>query len=212
VDDDECKLGSHECEHICYNTIGSYDCSCLNGYKLGVDGKVCVDIEECLEREESCKSACQKECKKTIQTVIEITKKQNKKVTLIEIIDKTCITNCEKECLLCEDICTNTDGGYECGCSKGYTLDANNKTCSDKGEQARTGRDIHGIPKVSPGPAMPNPYTPCGRATPPNCLMAVWEVAHPQGERPAAVFFPLGYPYPYGPEGECHSQADHLKN
>jgi hypothetical protein len=38
--------------------------------------------------------------------------------------------------------------------------------------QARTGRGIHGLPKVSPGPAMPNP---------------------------AAVFFPLGYPFLYGP-------------
>jgi hypothetical protein len=49
--------------------------------------------------------------------------------------------------------------------------------------QARTGRGIHGLPKVSPRPAMPNPYTPCGR--------------------PAAVFFPLGYPFPYGPDATC---------
>jgi hypothetical protein len=34
------------------------------------------------------------------------------------------------------------------------------------GSQARTGRGIHGLPKVSPQPAMPDPYTPCGRATP----------------------------------------------
>jgi hypothetical protein len=48
--------------------------------------------------------------------------------------------------------------------------------------QARTGRGIHGLPKVLCGPAMPDPYTPCGRATP-----------------QTAVFFPLGYPFPYGP-------------
>jgi hypothetical protein len=34
---------------------------------------------------------------------------------------------------------------------------------------------------------------------PPNGLTAVWGVARPQGGRPAAVFFPLGYPFPYGP-------------
>jgi hypothetical protein len=34
---------------------------------------------------------------------------------------------------------------------------------------------------------MPDPYTPCGRATP---QTALW---------PVAVFFPLGYPFPYGP-------------
>jgi hypothetical protein len=46
--------------------------------------------------------------------------------------------------------------------------------------QARMGRGIHGLPKVSCGPAMPNPYTSCGRATPQMAL-------------------PLGYPFPYGP-------------
>jgi hypothetical protein len=34
---------------------------------------------------------------------------------------------------------------------------------------------------------------------PPNGLTAVWGVARPQGGRPAAIFFPLGYPFPYGP-------------
>jgi hypothetical protein len=32
--------------------------------------------------------------------------------------------------------------------------------------QACTGRGIHGLPKVPPGLAMPNSYTPCGRVTP----------------------------------------------
>jgi hypothetical protein len=49
--------------------------------------------------------------------------------------------------------------------------------------QARTGRGIHGVPKVSCGLAMPDPYTPSGRATP-----------------QTAIFFPLGYPFPYGPD------------
>jgi hypothetical protein len=36
--------------------------------------------------------------------------------------------------------------------------------------QARMARGIHGLPKVSPGPAMPNPPMPCGRATPETAL------------------------------------------
>jgi hypothetical protein len=43
-------------------------------------------------------------------------------------------------------------------------------------------RGIHGLPKISPGLAMADPSTPCGRATPKK-----------------AVFYPLGYPTPYGP-------------
>jgi hypothetical protein len=50
--------------------------------------------------------------------------------------------------------------------------------------QARTRRGIHGLPKVSCGPAMPNPYIPCGRAAcgcllPPWIPHAVWAWAMP---------------------------------
>jgi hypothetical protein len=55
----------------------------------------------------------------------------------------------------------------------------------------------HGLPQVSPWAAIPDPSTPCGRATPQNDLTAVWGVAHPQGGRPAAVFYPFGHPTPY---------------
>jgi hypothetical protein len=37
---------------------------------------------------------------------------------------------------------------------------------------------------------------------PQNSLTAVSGVAHPQGRWPAAVFYPLGYPTPYGPGGD----------
>jgi hypothetical protein len=41
---------------------------------------------------------------------------------------------------------------------------------------------------------MPYPSMPCGRATPETALQP--RVAHPQGGRPAAVFYPLGHPTP----------------
>jgi hypothetical protein len=50
-------------------------------------------------------------------------------------------------------------------------------------------RGIHRLPKVSTGPAMPDPSTPCGQAT-----------LQPFQGWAAAVFYPLGYPMPYGPE------------
>ena len=30
---------------------------------------------------------------------------------------------------LCEERCNNTDGGYNCECSEGYTLNSDNRTC-----------------------------------------------------------------------------------
>jgi hypothetical protein len=53
-------------------------------------------------------------------------------------------------------------------------VDATTAADATGGGQARTGRGMHGLPKVSWGPAMPNLYTPC--------------------ERPAAVFFPFDTP------------------
>jgi hypothetical protein len=34
-----------------------------------------------------------------------------------------------------------------------------------RGNQAGMARGIHGLPKISPRPAMPNPSKPCGQAT-----------------------------------------------
>jgi hypothetical protein len=36
---------------------------------------------------------------------------------------------------------------------------------------------------------------PCGQATPETSLVAVSDVAHPQGGRSVAVFYPLGHPH-----------------
>jgi hypothetical protein len=45
-------------------------------------------------------------------------------------------------------------------------------------KHGRMARGAHGLPKVSLGPAMPDPSTPCGRAT------------RETGERRSAVFYP----------------------
>jgi hypothetical protein len=74
---------------------------------------------------------------------------------------------------------------------------------SDHEIQARMGRGIHGLPKVSPGLAMPDPSTPCGWASPQTALWPFggWPARRADGR--AAVFYPLGYPFPYGPD-EIH--------
>jgi hypothetical protein len=48
--------------------------------------------------------------------------------------------------------------------------------------------------KVSAGPAMPYPSTPCGQATPETALHLFHEWLCPQGEQSAAVFYPFGHP------------------
>ena len=41
TDVDECTLNTHNCEHTCENTIGSFLCGCNAGYELISDGRTC---------------------------------------------------------------------------------------------------------------------------------------------------------------------------
>ena len=52
----ECSRNTHEChaEAVCINTVGSYNCSCGEGW-LG-DGKQCSDEDECLRSPPVCHS------------------------------------------------------------------------------------------------------------------------------------------------------------
>ncbi|XP_034484402.1 dorsal-ventral patterning protein tolloid [Drosophila innubila] len=43
LDVDECKFMQHGCQHICINTLGSYQCGCHAGYELQANGKTCED-------------------------------------------------------------------------------------------------------------------------------------------------------------------------
>jgi hypothetical protein len=55
--------------------------------------------------------------------------------------------------------------------------------------QARMAKGIHGLPKVSPGPAMLDPSTPCGRPTPEMALMPFrgWPAGKRGGLRPSST-------------------------
>ena len=42
ADINECTEGVDECEHMCMNTNGSYNCSCFENYILADNGKSCT--------------------------------------------------------------------------------------------------------------------------------------------------------------------------
>ena len=39
---DECKVKNGGCAHHCHNEIGSFYCSCKEGYTMQKDGRTCV--------------------------------------------------------------------------------------------------------------------------------------------------------------------------
>ena len=43
-DIDECRDGRDNCAQNCSNTLGSFTCSCGDGYRLGLDGYSCSGI------------------------------------------------------------------------------------------------------------------------------------------------------------------------
>lgn len=49
TDIDECKLNTHNCDQICKNIPGSFQCACKKGYIM-VNNQ-CMDIDECVTKE-----------------------------------------------------------------------------------------------------------------------------------------------------------------
>ena len=58
VDINECSQGTSRCSQLCTNTIGSYNCTCHNGYQLGNDNHTCTDINECNTNNGGCDHNC----------------------------------------------------------------------------------------------------------------------------------------------------------
>ena len=59
ADVDECSEGTSGCSQLCTNTIGSYTCTCDNGYQLTNDNHTCTDIDECtVNNNGGCEQTC----------------------------------------------------------------------------------------------------------------------------------------------------------
>ena len=58
IDTDECLTNTDGCNQICINTIGSFQCSCIDGYTLSPNKKSCLDINECTAGTHNCQQHC----------------------------------------------------------------------------------------------------------------------------------------------------------
>ncbi|XP_078699810.1 uncharacterized protein LOC144926682 [Branchiostoma floridae x Branchiostoma belcheri] len=55
---DECATDSGGCDQICSDLLGSYNCSCRQGFVLMTDGHGCEDINECATDRGGCEQIC----------------------------------------------------------------------------------------------------------------------------------------------------------
>ena len=103
----ECALNNGDCDQICNNTVGSFQCSCNRGYRLNLNRMTCSGrITACTQ----------------FRNVINF-------VLYYNTID---INECSLNIDGCDQVCNNTMGSYQCRCNRGYTLNNDERTCSGR--------------------------------------------------------------------------------
>ena len=63
----ECNLGTDNCGGTCTNTIGSFECGCIEGFQLNSNGRTCSDINECAS---SNNGGCSQTCSNTVGSFV----------------------------------------------------------------------------------------------------------------------------------------------
>ncbi|KAI8795974.1 fibrillin-2 [Biomphalaria glabrata] len=144
-DIDECSSGVHKCQQNCSNANGSYVCSCGKGYLPSSDGYNCTQVETCLT------STCQHLCSNTSTgytchcypgfkldadgihcsdiNECDLSTCTNCSYTNVS---NSCPIHCNVSSTVCDQVCDNVNGSFQCSCRPGYILDiADNKTCKD---------------------------------------------------------------------------------
>ncbi|XP_059160938.1 latent-transforming growth factor beta-binding protein 3-like [Physella acuta] len=128
TDINECEYGNKPCSQSCINQLGTYQCSCYTGFKLGPDGVSCAACEKPYYGE-NCENICQCSSHGSCDTV------------------RGCVCdeswtgdNCELDVNECAQpnscpegfVCKNKIGSFSCVCPDGYKLD--NGACLDINE------------------------------------------------------------------------------
>jgi len=137
-DINECSVSSQLCQcndaannprciATCQNTVGSYRCSCSNGYRLEISGK-CADKNECRDLNGGCAHICAN-TPGSFLCSCHIGYQLGSNSKSCSDIDE-CLTNNGG----CEHTCRNSIGSFHCQCRSGHVLDYNGKTCSDVNE------------------------------------------------------------------------------
>ncbi|KAH9524467.1 hypothetical protein Btru_054657 [Bulinus truncatus] len=134
TDVNECTEQTHNCSasnhEICSNEIGSFNCSCQNGFVLDHDGITCKDCQN-----GAYGSSCSGVCDCDLDHMIYCDKKNGTCYCMEGWEGPNCKTDIN-ECLenpnhcnsTNHEICTNMPGSFDCSCEVGFHKDKGN-TC-----------------------------------------------------------------------------------
>uniref|UniRef100_A0A8D3CYM5 Protein S n=1 Tax=Scophthalmus maximus TaxID=52904 RepID=A0A8D3CYM5_SCOMX len=121
-DVDECSKRNGGCDHECNNTIGSYRCSCHQGYML-VGRQMCNDVDECEDTSVCGTARCENndgsyDCLCDIGFVYD-----NETKTCVDVDE--CVSG------VCAEECLNTPGSFRCFCDgrQGKKLGQDLRSC-----------------------------------------------------------------------------------
>ncbi|XP_071101363.1 uncharacterized protein [Haliotis cracherodii] len=110
------------------NSSNAFICSaCPDGYASepgAAANAECKNINECLNGTGPCPS--NSKCEDTVGSFMCMCEKGYRQDSSKLCVD---IDECDEQSNDCIQTCNNTDGGWQCGCYDGYTLNADNKTC-----------------------------------------------------------------------------------
>ncbi len=122
ADVDECLIDDTRCgpNSICFNTYGSFTCSCKFGYIMQYRNGKCEDIDECST---SCSNNCDY-LNGVCNNELGFYTCTCRNGYTGSGVDKDCndVNECLYDYIKCQDnsYCVNTIGSYECDCMKGF--------------------------------------------------------------------------------------------
>ncbi|XP_016407728.1 fibrillin-2-like, partial [Sinocyclocheilus rhinocerous] len=126
IDTDECASLRGLCRNgNCINSVGSFVCVCLDGYKLSPDGWMCVDINECLISPGTCGPGTCQNLDGSYRCICPPGYfLQNDRCEDIDECSQTA-----EICIFGK--CVNTPGSFRCECPEGFQLSSTGKRCVD---------------------------------------------------------------------------------
>ncbi|WAR24051.1 FBN2-like protein, partial [Mya arenaria] len=128
-DINECNRTYDMCGDVkkeCVNSLGSYACSCFDGFTENEDEK-CIDMDECAN---PLTRNCHPETQRCVNTLggytCECVNGYTRNGSSCEDVNE-----CNLQISGCAQMCDNKAGYYNCFCHFGYTLNDDRKTCTE---------------------------------------------------------------------------------